>query len=149
MFGLKILSFFKLILPSAFESTGISMLQSVRNIFNQIGVPMNLLRSLLHKLSDCHELRKHLSSKNFICPTITAFQFNNYPNDPYDVNVHVMVATGMTTKIIDPQTDFTSQAKKFDIESIGNPEDPENFQITDTKTDKVYTNSKKFRNCLY
>ena len=45
----------------------------------------------------------------------------------------------MTTKIIDPETDFTSQAKKFDIESIGNPEDPENFQITDTKTDKVYT----------
>ena len=29
--------------------------------------------------------------------------------------------------------------KPYDIESIGNPEDPEKFEITDTKTDKVYT----------
>ena len=87
------------------------MLQSVRNIFNQIGTPMNSLHSRLHKLSNCHELRKHLSSKNFICPTITAYQFNNYPNDPHDVNVHVMVATGMTTKIIDGKTEDFVQCK--------------------------------------
>ena len=29
--------------------------------------------------------------------------------------------------------------KPYDIESIGNPEDPEKFEITDTKTNKVYT----------
>ena len=87
------------------------MLQSIRNILNQTGCPMNLIYNQLHKLSDCQELRKHLSSKNFICPTITAYQFNNYPNDPYDINVHVMVATGMTTKIIDGKTEDFVQCK--------------------------------------
>ena len=29
--------------------------------------------------------------------------------------------------------------KKFDIKSIGNPDDADRFEITDTKTDKVYT----------
>ena len=32
-----------------------------------------------------------------------------------------------------------SEEKKFDIKSIGNPENADKFEITDTKTDKVYT----------
>ena len=87
------------------------MLQSIRNILNQTGCPMNLIYNRLHKLSDCQKLRKHLSSKNFICPSITAYQFNNFPNDPHDINVHVMVATGMTTKIIDGKTEDFVQCK--------------------------------------
>ena len=34
---------------------------------------------------------------------------------------------------------IAASKKKFDIESIGNPEQPSKFEITDTKTDKVYT----------
>ena len=45
----------------------------------------------------------------------------------------------MTTKIIDPEKDFTPDVKKVDIKSVGNPEDADKFEITDTKTDKVYT----------
>jgi len=102
---------FKLIFPSACETTGIMMLQSVRNILNQIRCPINQIILSSHKLSDCHMLRKHLSSKNIICPTITAYQFNNYPSDPYDVNVHVMVATGITTKKIDGKAEDFVQCK--------------------------------------
>ena len=87
------------------------MLQSVRNIFNQIGCSMNRICPSAHKLSDCHMLRKHLSSKKFICPAITAYQFNNFPNDPHDVNVHVMVATGIITKTIDGKAEDFVQCK--------------------------------------
>ena len=34
---------------------------------------------------------------------------------------------------------IASSEKPFDIESIGNPENPSKFEITDTKTNKVYT----------
>ena len=34
---------------------------------------------------------------------------------------------------------MVSSEKPFDIESIGNPEDPSKFEVTDTKTNKVYT----------
>ena len=87
------------------------MLQSIRNIRNQIGCPTNVVYHNLHKISDCHILRKHLSSKNFICPTITAYQFNNYPNDPHDINAHIMVATGIITKTIDGKAEYFVQCK--------------------------------------
>lgn len=32
-----------------------------------------------------------------------------------------------------------SDEKKFDIESIGDPDSPNRFEITDTKTGKVYS----------
>ena len=34
---------------------------------------------------------------------------------------------------------MVSSEKPFDIKSIGNPEDPSKFEVTDTKTNKVYT----------
>ena len=37
------------------------------------------------------------------------------------------------------EVNAVSDEKKFDIKSIGNPESPSRFEITDTKTDKVYS----------
>ena len=37
------------------------------------------------------------------------------------------------------EVNTVSDEKKFDIKSIGNPESPSRFEITDTKTDKVYS----------
>ena len=34
---------------------------------------------------------------------------------------------------------MVSSEKPFDIKSVGNPEDPSKFEVTDTKTNKVYT----------
>ena len=87
------------------------MLQSFRNIFNQIGRPLHSIKMRFHKLSGCHTLKNYLSSKNFICPTLTAYKFNNFPKDLRDVNAHVMVATGLTTKIIDGKTEYFVQCK--------------------------------------
>ena len=47
------------------------------------------------------------------------------------------VAEGDTSSL--DTTGIASSEKPFDIESIGNPEDPSKFEITDTKTNKVYT----------
>ena len=51
------------------------------------------------------------------------------------------VAEGDTSSL--DTTGIASSEKPFDIESIGNPEDPSKFEITDTKTNKVYTVSAK------
>ena len=37
------------------------------------------------------------------------------------------------------EVNTVSDEKKFDIKSIGNPDDPSRFEITDTKTDKVFS----------
>ena len=95
--------------PSAFDGAGLFMLQSVRNILNQIGWPK--FSANLNELSDCQLLQKHLSSRNFICPTISVYRFNNFPNDPSDITTHIMVATGLTTKIIDGKTEYFVQCK--------------------------------------
>ena len=95
--------------PSAFDGAGLFMLQSVRNILNQIGWPK--FSANLNELSDCQLLQKHLSSSNFICPTISAYRFNNFPSDLSDITSHIMVATGLTTKIIDGKTEYFVQCK--------------------------------------
>ena len=105
--------------PSAFDGVGLLMLQSVRNILNQIGWPK--VSAHLNELSDCQLLQKHLSSTNFICPTITAFRFNNFPSDRSDITAHIMVATGMTTKIIDGKTEYFVQCKNSYRNDSSNP----------------------------
>ena len=95
--------------PSVFDSAGILMLQSVQNILNQIGGPK--LKTRLNELSNCQALQKHLSSKNFISPTIAAYRFNNFPSDPSDISAHIMVATGLTTKVINGKQEYFVQCK--------------------------------------
>ena len=47
------------------------------------------------------------------------------------------VAEGDTSSL--DTAGIASSENPFDIESIGNPEDPSKFEVTDTKTNKVYT----------
>jgi hypothetical protein len=47
------------------------------------------------------------------------------------------VAEGDTSSL--DTSGIASSEKPFDIESIGNAENPSRFEITDTKTNKVYT----------
>ena len=105
--------------PSAFDGAGLLMLQSVRNILNQLGWPK--FSAHFNKLSDCQALQKHLSSKNFICPTITAYRFNNFPSDPRDITAHVMVATGLTRRIIERKTEYFVQCKNSYRNDFSNP----------------------------
>ena len=106
--------------PSAFDGAGLFMLQSVRNILNQIG--WSKFSAHLNELSDCQLLKKHLSSRNFICPTITAYRFNKFPsNDPHDIDVHIMVATGLTSKNIDGKTEYFVQCKNSYRNDSSNP----------------------------
>ena len=62
-----------------------------------------------------------LSSKNFICPTITAYRFNNFPSDPRDITAHVMVATGLTRRIIERKTEYFVQCKNSYRNDFSNP----------------------------
>ena len=47
------------------------------------------------------------------------------------------VAEGDTSAL--DRAGMVSGEKPFDIKSIGNPEEPSKFEVTDTKTNKVYT----------
>ena len=47
------------------------------------------------------------------------------------------VAEGDTSAL--DRAGMVSSEKPFDIKSVGNPEDPSKFEVTDTKTNKVYT----------
>jgi len=47
------------------------------------------------------------------------------------------VAEGDTSAL--DRAGMVSSEKPFDIKSIGNPEEPSKFEVTDTKTNKVYT----------
>ena len=100
-----------MIFPSAFDEAGLLMLQSIHNIFFQIGLSMHSVTNFLVHLSDCQKLRKHLSKPKFICPCIVAYQFNNFPNDLHDINAHVLVATGLKTELIDGKPEIFVQCK--------------------------------------
>ena len=64
-----------------------------------------------HELSTCAMLKNHLLSNDFIPPTLMAFQFNNFPCDPLDINAHVMVATGIIVKNIQGKNEWFVQCK--------------------------------------
>ena len=87
------------------------MLKSIQNIFDQVGLSMNSVSFILHKLPNCQKLQKYLSASKFICPCIVAYQFNNFPHNLHDINAHVMVATGLITKMIDGKAENFVQCK--------------------------------------
>ena len=72
---------------------------------------MHSVSNYLVNLSDCQKLQKHLSKPTFISPCIVAYQFNNFPKDLHDINAHVLVATGLTTKLIDGKPETFVQCK--------------------------------------
>ena len=85
------------------------MLQSIRNILG--GIDLSKTATICHELSTCEMLKNHLLSHHFIPPTIMALKFNNFPSDPSDMNVHVMVATGITIKNIEGSNEYFVQCK--------------------------------------
>ena len=87
------------------------MLKSIHNIMDQLGISMNTVSATLHELSSCQMLQRYLSLPKFICPAIVAYQFNNFPSDPFDINVHVLVATGVIVKILDGKPEHFVQCK--------------------------------------
>ena len=87
------------------------MLKSIHNIMDQLRIPINTVSATLHELSSCQMLQSYLSSSKFICPAIVAYQFNNFPSDPFDITAHVLVATGIIVKVLDGKTEHFVQCK--------------------------------------
>ena len=99
---------FKLAYPSAIDPSGICLLKSIQDIFSTPGLSENRPSFQVHEIDTVEKLKTHLMNNPMvpsrICPAIIACQFSNFIT-------HAMVATGISSKIINSKKEVFVQCK--------------------------------------
>ena len=86
----------KLVHPSAMDPKGILMLNSIREIFEIIGIDFDSMRFVVQKFSEPRMIIRAINDQRK-CPAIVGAQFDFSIGS---VDAHVMVATGIKTETV-------------------------------------------------
>ena len=89
----------KIIFPSVVDPSGIYMLQSIRNIFDDLNIPFESIKLIKETLLTHNDLI-HAIQIEKKCPVLLAAKFDMNSNPARIESVHAMVATGIKSEII-------------------------------------------------
>ena len=92
----KIKLIFKLVHPSSMDPKGILMLNSIREIFESIGIDFDSMRFIVQNFSEPRMIIRAINNQRK-CPAIVGAQFDFLTGS---VNAHVMVAAGIKTETV-------------------------------------------------
>ena len=109
---------FKLGFPSVMDPSGIILLKSIENVFQICGLSADQMSFRISEIDSVGKLMKHLSSKNYVCPTILACQFSRSLS-----GAHAMVAIKMLSKEIDGKHEVFVQCKNSYRDDSSQPGD--------------------------
>ena len=88
----------KLVHSSAIDPEGILMLNSIREIFDLIGIKFDSMKFVSEKIDQPMSVIRAINNQRK-CPAIVAAKFD-FTTRPISVNAHVMVAAGVKSKTI-------------------------------------------------
>ena len=92
-------SILKMIFPSVVDPSGIYMLQSIRNIFDELNVPFESVKLIKETFYTHNDLINAIQTEKK-CPVLLVAKFNMNFNSVQIESVHAMVATGIKSEII-------------------------------------------------
>ena len=109
---------FKLTLPTAFDEAGICMLDSIREIFDVLGIRFESIQLHFDEYTEFKELVAALQAKK--CPVLNVH--TSYWNPESEHGSHAMVATGL-------KNEGGAQFIQMKNSHADNPNEPGKFQI--------------------